>query len=178
MDICSLFFYVLYVRLNVLLGLTLLIQNVYTILCHDHEFLRYVLLHFQGQFPFSILLSSKTLTDFFTLCHCKHIDNKLCRDVANASGMKKNTFHIFSPPCILHAFSWSYNSFVIKFFREFMPLNMRGIAMSRFSLLCLSLLKFINSFMHYLKFKVSISYPLPNVVFHTLSRCFHIANAL
>ncbi|KAM3754522.1 hypothetical protein ACB098_03G171900 [Castanea mollissima] len=55
---------------------------------------------------------------------------------------------------------------------------MRGIAMSRLSLLCISLLKFINSFMHYLKIEVSISCPLANVVFHTLSRCFHIANAL
>ena len=98
-------FYILYVCLNVLLGLSLLIQPVYTILWHDHEFLRYVLLHFQVQCPFSIVLLGKTLTDFFALCHCKHINYQLCGDVANASSMKKNTFHIFSPPCILHAFS-------------------------------------------------------------------------
>ena len=97
MDICSLFFfYLLYVWLNVLLGLTLLILNVYTIQCHDHEFLRYVLLHFQIQCPFSILSSSKTLTDFFTLCRCKHINYQLCGDVANALSMKKEIPFIYS----------------------------------------------------------------------------------
>ena len=119
MDICSLFFYVLYdwlnvllgLTLNVLLGLTLLIQNVYTILCHDHEFLRYVLLHFQGQFPFSILLSSKTLIDFFTLCHCKHINNQLCRDMANASSMKKKIPFIYS---LLLAYYMPFHDLIIQ----------------------------------------------------------------
>ena len=59
--------------------------RVYTILWRDHEFLRNVLLHFQVQCPLSMVLSSKTLTDFFRKCHCKHIDYQLCADVANAS---------------------------------------------------------------------------------------------
>ena len=89
-------FYILYVCLNVLLGLSLLIQPVYTILWHDHEFLRYVLLHFQVQCPFSIVLSGKTLTDFFALCHCKHINYQLCGDVANVSSQEKTIPFIFS----------------------------------------------------------------------------------
>ncbi|XP_075657862.1 uncharacterized protein LOC142627858 [Castanea sativa] len=43
-----------------------------------------------------------------------------------------------------------------KCIKEFVPLIVRRIAMSRLSLLCISLLKFINSFMHYLKIEVSM----------------------
>ena len=90
-------FYILYVCLNVLLGLSLLIQPIYTILWHDHEFLRYVLLHFQVQCQFCIVLSSKTLTDFFHfMCHFKHIDYQLCGDVANVSSQEKKIPFIFS----------------------------------------------------------------------------------
>ena len=59
-----------------------------------------------------------------------------------------------------------------------MTLTCKELLCLRSSLLCLNLLKFFDSFMHYLTFEVAISYPLAKSVFHSLSRYFHVAKAL
>lgn len=125
-------------------------------------FVSFILL-LQVRWPLSIVISRKALTKyqliFRFLFHCKHVDRQLC-----------GAWQVHQVG------SWISCLFIAKFcfplpvynegnmhLQGVRSLKMRGTAIPRSSLLCRSMLKFINSLLHYLTFEAS--FILPNVLF-------------
>lgn len=111
-----------------------------------------LLLMLQVQWPLSIVISRKALTKyqliFRLVFHCKHVNRQLCGAWQLHQVWSCYLFHLVFQIVL------SLLARLNLFLQGVRPINMRGTAIPRSSLLCRSMLKFIDSLLHYLTFEV------------------------
>lgn len=132
--------------------------STFTIICFVWFplFIYLYLFSFQVRWPLSIVVSRKSLTKyqliFRFLFHCKHVDRQLC-GAWQVHQVCSGAF-LFWPTSISLFLLIEGNTYL----QGVRSLKIRGTAISRSSLLCRSMLKFINSLLHYLTFEVGFTF--------------------